>query len=455
MYKYAKVVIILFICVLLAGCQPTPSSPPVANKGENNLEQKMLQTAAPATSASQEERWHETLSKGGMQVIIDALVEIPNVTSWPVLKVKPHGFTAEEVKKVIDVFMMEQPIYEYSNIRAKADIEQDIIWVETKLKQAESDNTIDTDYYAQKLKDYQEEYNNAPEQTPKRKEATIEFKNAPNSEGNKSIDIESDLGNPELASLSAVVSEDNMFSSLSFSNYNNQHVYYHPYFEATDTLSGLNISREDALKAARNTLKQLGLEGTQLSYARAGIDVEGLLGTEFSDVVSNPKRKKCYIFYFSRILKDIPVTNIEYCNGIEEGDDKEEAYDKVWLCENIEIAVDDSGVLWFRWDSPSEIGEVINANVKLKDFEEIKSIFKKQMFYERTWSFSGLSDSEITIKRAVLGLMRVRMKENEYDYIPVWDFIGDWIQKGNALKEVSFLTLNAVDGSVINRELGY
>ncbi len=77
------------------------------------------------------------------------------------------------------------------------------------------------------------------------------------------------------------------------------------------------------------------------------------------------------------------------------------------------------------------------------------------MFYERVWSVPGIKESNITIKRAVLGLMRVRMEEDRYVYLPVWAFIDEWQTDADTVKNLSFLTLNAVDGSVINRELGY
>jgi len=79
------------------------------------------------------------------------------------------------------------------------------------------------------------------------------------------------------------------------------------------------------------------------------------------------------------------------------------------------------------------------------------------MFYQRTWTASADEKNIITIKHVVLGLMRVRMKENEYVYMPVWDFIGDWETNGDVgfHHNVSFLTLNAVDGSVIDRAKGY
>lgn len=286
--------------------------------------------------------------------------------------------------------------------------------------------------------------------------AAIAFKTDPdpNAEVDRSIQIEADLGKPRLAWLAVTTSKENLSGAITFGNISSRHISYDSIFEATETLVGLNVSKQDALKTAQDTLQKMGVGEVALAYAQAGIDGYGILHSANRTAPSDPNRKKCYIFYFSRVIQGIPVTYVEHTNGIF-GDDNGTKYDRVWHSELIEIAVDDSGVLWFEWLNPGEAGEMLNESVQLKNFEEIKDIFRKQMFFEKTWSVSSADKSGITIKRVVLGLMRVRMKENEYTYMPVWDFIGDWEDSGIVQTNLSLLTLNAVDGSVINRELGY
>lgn len=48
------------------------------------------------------------------------------------------------------------------------------------------------------------------------------------------------------------------------------------------------------------------------------------------------------------------------------------------------------------------------------------------MFYQRTWTFYGINDNSITVKKIKLGYMRVKVKD-EGKYYTVWDFIGDWL----------------------------
>ena len=110
MLKYLKTVILLIVCALLAGCQPTPEKSAVVQKSD--LDQQIMQTANPASSNETEDIWQETLDEDGVRVVIDAAIEIPTVDSWPVIKVTPYGFTEKDAQKAVDVFMQGKPIYE-------------------------------------------------------------------------------------------------------------------------------------------------------------------------------------------------------------------------------------------------------------------------------------------------------------------------------------------------------
>ena len=239
-YKYT-IVLILTLCALLCGCQPTPEKSAVVQK--NNLNEQIMQTAAPSSSDETEDIWQETLEQNGVTVTIDAAVEIPDVTSWPVIEVKPYGFTEQDAQKAVDVFMQGQPIYETNYIRSKADIEQDIIWLNQQLENAKTDNTIDANFYKYQLRDYQALYDEAPEQTPERVKTDVKFKTDPDpdAEANQSIHIEADLGKSIPAWIAVTTSKDNLSGAISFSNLGSRHVSYYPMFEATETLAGLNV----------------------------------------------------------------------------------------------------------------------------------------------------------------------------------------------------------------------
>ena len=444
----------LILCALLIGCQPTPEKPVVVQK--NDLDQQSMQTAAPASSDATEDIWQETLEQDGVKVLIDATIEKPDVASWPVIKVSPYGFTEQDAQKAVDVFMQGQPVYQADRARSKNDIEQDIIWINRRLEEAKTDDMIDSEFLKGELKDDQEEYNHAPVKEPKKEQATIKFATNSdlNAEVSKSIYVQADLGDSTPAKLSVDVSDDNFFSGISFMHYDNHRTFYNAY-QAADTLTGLNISKQEALDTAQETLRRLGVGDVELAYAQAGVDDYDIRMSAYADSMFDPSRKKCYILKFSRVIQGIPVTYAEYTNGISTDDDSAVSYDHIWSDELIEVLVDDSGILRLHWQNPCTIEETLNENAKLMDFKEIKEIFRKQMFFEKTWSLSPSDKNAITINRAVFGFMRVKMQSGQYAYMPVWDFIGEWKTEAQTTMNLSFLTLNAVDGSVINRELGY
>ncbi len=453
MSKLCTTIIIITTCALLGGCQPTPEKPAVVQK--NGLDQQIMQTAAPSSTDATQDIWQETLEQDGVKVMIDATIEKPDVASWPVIEVTPYGFTEQDAQKVVDVLLQGKPIYEANSVKSKADIEQDSIWVNQQLEKAKTDENLSLDGLNALLKQYQEAYDNAPDTISERKNGKIEFKRNPDPsvEVNRTIDVEADLDNSLSAYVFAGLSDDNLYSVLSFSTKYDHPTNYFPFYTFPDTVPGMTISREEALQTAQDVLEKMGLTDIQLSGTQMRVDVECLTWDSYAKAMTDPDKDKCFLFQFARTVNGIPVNCTEFTNGII-FDDNGETYDWVWGPENIEIAVGNNGVLWFDWNNPGKIGQALNTNVQLNDFQEIKDIFKKQLFYEKAWSIPS-EKSELSIKRVVLGLMRVKMEGGQYVYMPVWDFIGDWEDSGIMQTNMSFLTLNAVDGSVINRALGY
>jgi hypothetical protein len=156
-----------------------------------------------------------------------------------------------------------------------------------------------------------------------------------------------------------------------------------------------------------------------------------------------------------------------------------------------QIVVAKEGVLEFVWGEPTKVVRTQNSNVELLKFEDTQGIFNSQIIMVNAESGTGdrlevsgvhVIGRTITIEEARLGLMCVSTQgreEGEYLMIPVWDFYGyesfklqdpaAAARKGFTVNENgeyvnnpsglsfggSFLTLNAADGSVISRGLGY
>ncbi|NLB40766.1 MAG: hypothetical protein GX815_00615 [Clostridiales bacterium] len=115
------------------------------------------------------------------------------------------------------------------------------------------------------------------------------------------------------------------------------------------------------------------------------------------------------------------------------------------------------------------------------DFDEIKNIFQQQIINHAVWigeESEFVQQRRLNINEIRLNMMVVAQPNNQQEYIaiPVWDFIGyevlkysdaylkepeRYILDENNEREVrygdnySYLTINAIDGTVISRAEGY
>ena len=100
-------------------------------------------------------------------------------------------------------------------------------------------------------------------------------------------------------------------------------------------------------------------------------------------------------------------------------------------------------------------------------FEEIQQIFR-EMIQKKYSDFAQAGiDMKFQVEEIRLGYMRVMEKGNptEGTMVPVWDFLGTRTMNHTNSDEPytetfggpfeSFLTINAMDGTVIDRDLGY
>lgn len=168
---------------------------------------------------------------------------------------------------------------------------------------------------------------------------------------------------------------------------------------------------------------------------------------------------------YTRDIGGFPVTDEEDMGGNLESID---ATTETWCYERIEIIVNAEGLQQAEIINLYDIEEQQVENVQMLSFPEIAGIFE-QMLQIRN---ADLGESETLrsyqIDRVELGYMRV------YDpgadsrsglLVPVWDFFGKLYGEYNYEGESgsfmtvrpqnSFLTVNAADGTVVNRGLGY
>lgn len=455
--------LVLMMVFFLSACQPTPEEAAVVGK-TGELEKKIAQPAVagnPMLEAIPEQWQEETTYQSGVKLVIDAIIEIPDVDAYPVIEALPHKLTIEEAQDYIDILMNGQPVYALSPVRTKGMWAEIIIDVKTRIQNTKNDPDMDEQTrqimlvgLEEELADYEDMYENAPEDNPERVPAQLSAK--PGTDYVQTISMEADLGKNRPAILEIYSAEDGPSNILSFFNGDRQ-TNYTDEIEPKETFTGMELSRQEAQKVAQELLRKLGVSDMSVAYTEAFADADHKTNSDASMLADDPEIKKCYVFCFCPVVSGIPVTPNKYFHGTQS--DSQEVYGQVWLEDKIIVHVDNDGIYRLDWSNRGNLGRVLNENVELLDFERIKEIFNNQMFYQRSWSTPFAEDTTITIYKVTLGMMRGSLKENRYVYLPVWDFIGDWTctENGNqrGMHDVSLLTINAIDGSVIDRGLGY
>lgn len=441
--------ILLCLLFLTTACQPTPEKEAVVGKNDGILEEAIHSQVPVEAEIHTEDRWYQELvsSDHSVEISIDAEVETPDVSNVPVLSIRPHFITDEEAATAVKTLMGDATLYEYTLDR---DIIMDAILsfradVESLKRDGtyspihkgsgageKAENPEDSiELYERKLAEAEKAYEEAE---VGRTEIT-EFKLTRQDGGSDQLILMDGQDIP--ATFSAYVNRNSNSSSITYENFHGNN-----YFLAENQESKLKTTREEAEKKAISLVQKIGVDDVRVA--------DTMIGS--ADTGGN----NCYIISLERMVAGVPCTNIEEYNGTYAYGIDGAEYREPWYPESIEVLVDDTGVIGFEWENPPEILETLNEGVAMLTIEEMQKLAAEQL--PRVISRNtvlGTQESKITINRMCLSMMRVAQKDSNelYYYLPVWDFMGGY--GDTPVSQISFLTLNAIDGSVIDRGLGY
>ena len=445
--------------ILLTACQPTPEENVVINKGDDNLEQIIASNPVPEIEYIAPETWQDNLKKENVTINIDAIINVPEVTRFPVVGVDYIQFDKSYVDKAIEVFFGEAPPLEYTK-RTKEYLENYILQEKERLATIENDPEYQKGDKAQleeKIKDLQEEYQTAPSQETSN--IIVDDTSLKEIEqGMSRITLSANLGDKGFATLDIWNVTSTKNSQLAFSSYPDEVTDIKTKSLGDNTPNGVSISIVDAIDIAENALKEMGVDDMTLTKT----SLASLLTTKTEDVDTRSDNE-AYMLTYEKSFGGIVVTNYQSKMLIDETSDGEsntEQYAPRLISEQINIMIDDSGIISFIWKNPTISTEIISENVAIKELNNIKEIFKQHIFYHQ-WYGDSDGRLDIYIERVELSyfLQPVRNSIDVYRAIPVWDFIGVRSKNGKEPTrnsfENTFLTINAIDGSIIDRSLGY
>jgi hypothetical protein len=134
--------------------------------------------------------------------------------------------------------------------------------------------------------------------------------------------------------------------------------------------------------------------------------------------------------------------------------------------------VSDDGVISFDWTSPINIGETLVQSAALMPFSSIAARFEQQMAieYEAQANADRFASLSFSVDRVALEYQRIAEQDSFENglLVPVWNFYGTCsaqtsdgeetgqsIQSGDGIYAYPLVSINAIDGSIINIENGY
>jgi hypothetical protein len=168
-----------------------------------------------------------------------------------------------------------------------------------------------------------------------------------------------------------------------------------------------------------------------------------------------------YQFHYVRKINKIPITyTMEYGGGLESMESEMET----WCYEVLDLVVNADGVEYLEFDNRYDEGEVKTENLKLLSFDEIMKIYEKMMLVQNADTLNYEQERIYHINRITFGYTRIYEPASDPKngiLVPAWDFFGGFestyegVTSTNNMTYQSYLTINAIDGSIIDRNLGY
>lgn len=505
MKKRLSFLITLFSLSLLAGCAAAPDKTIVRQKTGSAA---AYQEATEADSSSSAQVSSDALlsarlsvpdtytanvtsSDGVFHLTCNASISVPETDHVSIWNVKAKEFSQDWIDSITQAFFGDAPIYDYEAYTqpTKAQILEKLDELKAYQQQGNLDpygviasarngnssgDVPDDQIYSlqQEIDSWEEAYQTAPE-TVEKKLITPGF-----STSDDSGSLQSDCAFFGLAetddgsyyySLTRDTAGDATKILVNRIADGNQTCYWNaldifsdspevPSAEKVKEMAGIPSDEATAITDA--LMKKLGL--TDFSPRSVVLAVGSQVDTSDSEnLTSYPYGG--WMLSYTRSVDGFPVTDEDnYGGGLE----SMESTIEPWCYEKVTFYVNKEGLWYAELSNFYELTGQQTQNTQLLSFPEISSVFEKMLPIQQ--SSTEMTENDISIDHVTLGYMRIYDPNTDPCsgvLVPVWDFFGSSTQmavyEGTELTSSfsnprsSYLTINAADGTIIDRFLGY
>lgn len=495
--KRKKIVLMIAVCTLgvatLSGCEKTPDDVIVTEKGKDNIA-NYESTEDTGTKIREmlnipETYTNEVKSKDGVLTIdTDAKVQVPDVSAIDTVGVSAINMNQDMIDRVTKTLFGDSPIYSANEYYGETkDILQERI---DELKKAAAEGNMNPFGYGpdasgneydinQAIEELESRLADAPE-TIEKTEVKPQFGLSYDNYGETwtdedffggVVEMGDALYDYQLKNSRSFMMETDIKATRAQKDGGQYGMWTGAVYneDATeDELEQQSKTTYEEAKAAADELvskvaEAVGVDGFELS----DWEYEGLYNNnEETGEQGTTAEKIGYSFHYVRVLNGVPITyTMDGGGGVEEMESTTEP----WAYELCDVIMSADGMEELHFYNPYQINDVVNENVKLMDFDEIMKSYEDMMLISNADIGDYETERIYHINRITLGYTRIYDPKTDNlsgVLVPVWDFFGgfdatdketgatDYSQMAENSTQ-SFMTINAVDGTIIDRGLGY
>ena len=488
------VLILAFTIVSIAACQTTPDDPVVIQKDLEQMIEKAQATGE--TPGTQKDTLLEQLavaerssdlftgSDGKLIINVDACVSVTDTNAMSIYRVHSAGFSDQLANRVYQLLCGDTDMYAASESFTKDAIAEEILEQQQKRASGDLDDEARSATEAY-IKQLEESYQTAPNTmgTPitsvafqtKQEYGTsytvFEVRENEAGEGGKTFSVKNDA-DYQIEEIQTIDGETVAPRSNAYIRYSDsdlrpgEMMYYAGEVLGEEKIDELETTPIEAQAMAEDILDKIGVDD---------MEVYSICLMADAPESSGAATRYSYKVKLRRTVDGSCVNSPDYSTYV--GDP---SYGFEWLYETFYVGICDDGIYYFEWKAPLEVSEIVAMDTTLKPFDEIMDVFRNMMCIVNEPE-AQIADRYISIEfditKITLSLQRISEQNSVTSglLVPVWNFYGDKIitkQDGtfytlserakedpedvvNEKTDYPFLSINAVDGSIIDTSKGY
>lgn len=516
MKKKVMLFILMGVIIFVAGCQPTPEKSSVVSKSgglnKESIADPLKKDETVIIDIPNPWQVSEERSAGRVRIEADLQMDEVKVGNLPVIEMKNHEISAEELTKLVGYFAGEENLY-LPEEDIKKDYEEEIEAFQNR-EGAYGDLVLNTVYHS-RIDGLKKALELAPEENSLIRIEKIDFSEAVEDEAWEAVQSASlseeemeillqkrqqpiffnaDVGERRMAHIQTENYKESFANSSKFKWWmgdialnedtlqewtersqayadGSSGAYYPQLLEQLNIYQSLleqeSISESEGQKQAQAILEDLGVEKIELSQTQKALWFpEGTFTKSNIQISDNQmltadyeKAETGYEFIYTRGFGGISAGQLR---GSIVGDSASgtQAYAPPFPIEKISVVITGSGVKSFSWEGICEDAGVVAENTKLLSFEDIEERMLDYIYYNYTMLAQPAEDKTkftYTISDLTLGYTYVpayKKPKNAW-LIPAWfvkakEYMDGTLENGKAYERRTVeVMVNALDGGLI------